>query len=65
MRRHRGEAGTRGSLAEICIGNAGRLGAEDRHMATIRRGDHTGHWPDAAHHQDILRDRKPLAHVLK
>ena len=45
MGRHQGEAGTRVSLGEICIGNATRLRTEDRHMATMR--DHTG--------QDIIQ----------
>ena len=56
MGRHRGEAGTRVSLGEICIGNAARLRTEDRHTVTMR--DHTG--------QDISEGSKILSsHVLK
>ena len=56
MGRHRGEAGTRVSLGEICIGNAARLRTEDRHTVTMR--DHTG--------QDMIRRIENLSsHVLK
>ena len=60
MGRHRGDQGViRGDLHRECEED------EDRRMATMRRGDHTGHWPHAAHHQDMLRLRDRKTHVLK